>query len=882
MSAKQTKTPASIGEAGVLYGFDPTNNNIINAAKINANGAIAVTGISGGGGGGSSDTTEATQLLVKTAVESINTKTPALIDGATPVTDAGKSFTVDTFNAKLRDAFQTYPGTNWTTVTQASGDIVMIDGNAGGASYLSVSLDPLSSNTSTWIESASTFSMPVDAAFGVHMSQRTLGQEFSVELVSTETPIPTQADLAIASISQTTTTLSVTTSLVHNLRVGARIGIVGVADSRFNYPSLVIATTPTPTTFTATAGPAGALPSVTAGPFSGGVVYSRSAIGGAPNGTSMLFENPTVTNGTLYVKAEGGDPMPIGGTLNGNHSVTLSTTASIQAINAALNYAFRPTTEFRLSLLADRLQWSDVGVDSVGQSSSRGNITQVVPNPDATYKIRFRATNNKALTVPVAHIQAVAKTGTTTATITTQTPHGLTTGDLIAAYGVRDQTNFANLTAATVVASIIDSTNFTVIWGSAVTAASQSGVIYRVNGNNLPSQLGANAITIQTFTRTSNVVTVTGTGSWAGLLIGDYINLAALHDTAGTDLSVDGAYRVRDIQTTSLFLEPIGSTPTGIDIASTNCGGMVIKRTDFRLSFVRLFDFERVRVETLSRPLSDMSSSMPVVVQNIPAVAQSGTWTVNATATQGPVAALGVNNAGSWPVRNAAVRTIDVASAAITTTQTSAAIDVTGNNGAQQFTLDVTAVSGTLPRCYFRVQESFDGGTNFVTTFDLPPAINTTDKTHATPVLPVLGTHCRYVRTVTGTTPSITNSVTRTERVGETARTRRQLVDRVVNLTVTTASTEFLYIDGCSKGQIVLTLGTATTAPTLKVQVCDDVSNNGWYDVTGATVAGTASTTVASAIFDLPPGKFARLVPTVAGSVITADSYTLMLKAWAA
>ena len=40
MSAKQTKTPASIGEAGVLYGFDPSNTNKINAMRMTATGAI--------------------------------------------------------------------------------------------------------------------------------------------------------------------------------------------------------------------------------------------------------------------------------------------------------------------------------------------------------------------------------------------------------------------------------------------------------------------------------------------------------------------------------------------------------------------------------------------------------------------------------------------------------------------------------------------------------------------------------------------------------------------------------------------------------------------------------------------------------------------------
>ena len=70
---------------------------------------------------------------------------------------------------------------------------------------------------------------------------------------------------------------------------------------------------------------------------------------------------------------------------------------------------------------------------------------------------------------------------------------------------------------------------------------------------------------------------------------------------------------MRDIQTTNLFLEPVGNTPTGTDIALTNCGGGVIKRTDFRLSFIRLLDYERLRVEALPRPSGDSANALPIV-----------------------------------------------------------------------------------------------------------------------------------------------------------------------------------------------------------------------------------------------------------------------------
>ena len=534
---------------------------------------------------------------------------------AIPITDNGIPLNIKNFNGKLREAFQTFPNTNWTVPKQGAGDIIKIEGNAGGASYLTVSLDPLTPNTETWVESVGRFKMPSELSFGAHMSQRTLGQEVSMEFVSDEPIIPLFSDIAIASIQQSTTTLTVTTSQEHGLKVGNRIGIRGVVDSRLNYPSLVIATTPTLTSFTVTAGAAGTIPSITAS-STGGFIYARSAMGGSPNGTSMLFENNSHANASFYAKSESGDSMPIGGTITGNHSMGINSSSSIQPINAALNYAFRPATEYRLSMLIDRLQWSDTTVDSTGQSSSRANLSQVVPNPDVDYKVRFRATNNKSLTVPVAQIVSAVKSGTTTATITTDVPHGLTISDQITIYGIRDQSAsaFPNLTTATAVASVINATQFTVVTGTASTVTSYGGYVARVNGGNLMSSLGAIAQTVQSVVRTSNVLTVVGSASWSGFLIGDLINLVGVRNTInGDSIGIDGAYRVRDIQTTNLFLEPVGNTPTGTDIALTNCGGGVIKRTDFRLSFIRLLDYERLRVEALPRPNGDSANALPIV-----------------------------------------------------------------------------------------------------------------------------------------------------------------------------------------------------------------------------------------------------------------------------
>lgn len=535
--------------------------------------------------------------------------------------------------AKFREAFESYaPGVGGKWVeSKGSGDLVFVDGNALAASYLVVSKSPLNPNTVTEIETTARFGMPIELAVGLSMSQRTLGQEVAVEIVSDEevTPVP---DVSIASISQSGTTLTINTTLPHGLVVGKRIGIKDVPDCRLNYPALVVATTPSPTQITATAGPGGTIPSVTAGPFNAGAVFFRSALGYSENGTSILFENATATNASVYVRSESGDALP-SGTAAGNHAITVGSTASVQAVNAALTYAFQPTTEFRCTLMADRLQWSDGGVDAIAQFNHRLTRTQVVPDPDARYKLRIRATNNDSLTVPTAQIVSVAKTGATTATIIFDRPHNLTTADLVVAYGVRDQTNFANLTAATAVASVVNPTTITAVWGAAVTATSYGGYAAKVQGGNLMSALGQGVVVCQSAALAGGVLTLVGNTNWAGLLIGDLCDGIGIRNAVdGATLGVDGAYRVRNIVATTLELERVDGGVMPSDFTTTNCGGTVIKRTDMRVSFVRIFDFERERVEILPRPVGDVAGANSVVVANTVAVTMASTNVAGTTA----------------------------------------------------------------------------------------------------------------------------------------------------------------------------------------------------------------------------------------------------------
>jgi hypothetical protein len=580
------------------------------------------------------------------SVDSINRRFADTGDGGWA--EVGKSISYNV-TGKFREAFEAYDpidGGKWVE-SKASGDLVFVDGNAAAASYLVISKDPLAAGTETSIEQDANlhFEMPSEIAVACSMSQRTLGQEFSIEAVDTSAVLPDVADIAIASIAQTTTTMTIDTVAPHGLSVGKSIGIYGCSDMRANYPALVVASIPTPTQITCTAGPGGTIASQTITNPAGakGSIYFRQRLGRASNGVSQIFENAIVTNASIYLRSESGDALP-SGTIAGSHSTTVGTTAPIQLVNSANTYAFGATTEYRMLLQSDRVQIADAAVDATAQLTARATRTQVCPDPSGLYKLRFRATNNKALTVPAAQIVSAVKTGTTTATITTDVAHGLALGDPVVIYGIRDQaaTSFPNLLTAAAVASIVSPTSFTIVQGTAGTVTSYGGYVAEVQGGNLMSSLGANAVvaqsaTLSTLSDGTRQLVLTGNTNWAGLSIGDMLNVVGCRNaTDGATLSVDGPWKVANSVTTALTLVlPFsGQRVLPADFASVNCGGGIIKRTDLRISFVRVFDYERLRVEGLARPGSDASSALPVAVQNslaVTAVTTQGTPVAPAT-----------------------------------------------------------------------------------------------------------------------------------------------------------------------------------------------------------------------------------------------------------
>jgi hypothetical protein len=543
----------------------------------------------------------------------------------------------------FREAFETYtPNTGglWNQ-SLGSGDLVLAEGNALGASYLDISKSPFNAGTETIVETAESWPMPIELSLGIHRSQNALGQEFSVEVVDDGTPIAAVPDIAVSVISQSTTTLTVTTAAPHGLSIGQCIGIYGCADSRFNYASLVVASVnPTTNTFTCTAGPTGNIPSVTATPSAAGVfVYVRRRLGLANDGTSMIFESATATSASFYFRSNSGDAFPgvTGAALTGNHSSTVATNASVALSSSPFSYTLSPTSEYRLQMASDKIQWFDSAVDVATGTTQRVIRTSVCPSPGKRYRLRFRGTNNRGLTVPNARVISATKSGTTTATVVFDRPHGYTTSDLVAMYGSRDQTNFPNNATPTAVLSVVSPTSITVVWGATTTGTGNGGFMARAQGGQAAQ--GVQATAVQSASITNGVLTLVGAANWSGLLNGDFVNFFGGYDTLGGDANLDGVYRVANSATTSLDLVPIGGTVIPTTLASVNIGGAVIRRTCSRVSWARLFSYSRERVEFATRPQGDLTGAVPVQVTNSPATSASvqGIQANNATTVPNPV-----------------------------------------------------------------------------------------------------------------------------------------------------------------------------------------------------------------------------------------------------
>ena len=207
---------------------------------------------------------------------------------------------------------------------------------------------------------------------------------------------------------------------------------------------------------------------------------------------------------------------------------------------------------------------------------------------------------------------------------------------------------------------------------------------------------------------------------------------------------------------------------------------------------------------------------------------------------------------------NLAATTItDIASAAITTTQTSANITMVGIQ-CVSFQVAVSAVSGTSPTLDVVVQETMDS-VNYYDIYHFPRI--TAIGQYQSPQMKLNGIGIRFVRTVGGTTPSFTNSVVRINR-SVSADYYRNFLSRTIDPNTLNSTTATYYTEGCDQFQIVANMNSGGTAPVFKLQGSEDGTY--WYDMATVTsVVSSATQAISNGQF-IP--KFVRGITSTAGT----------------
>jgi hypothetical protein len=651
------------------------------------------------------------------------------------------------------------------------------------------------------------------------------------------------------------------------------VHVVGLVDSRLNYQNACIkyiSADRKQITFgfsDEVALPSLAIPVVT--PTLGTAkLHFYNNLAGAAEGFGIRFTGTTDTSAAIVSLFGNGDAQ-VSGTLFGDHRVTIATSAR-SALNGVYgNVEMKATSRYRLEGRPNEAVVLDKPAEnSATVFTARVARTAVKPAVHLPLYPRFRVYQPVGMTRPTDKITAISKSGTTTATVTHTGTRVYQVGEVVGIHGVRDTTNFAFANGT--ITTVLSPTQFQLVLGSAVTATSYGGSVSIVNGGAVqPGVISQSVATVRQFATTQpDWLELTGSATWAGVVIGDYINLYGVRDSAGADLGVDGPWEVANVGT-GLVLKPIYDlfgtrrspvTPS-IGTTAVNAGGTVILRTTARVHDLMLEQWSENKVMLDGAGTNRTDKALPVYgVGGSIAVSQSTAATVSTT-----------SGLGGWFVHPAHVRIADVASAALTSTSTGAAIGNNQGNGFQ-VTIPVTAVTGTSPTLDVRIEESFDGGTNWVTLYEFQRI--TATGSYNSPILRATGASIRYIRTVGGTSPSFTHAVSRNLLPFMPSEPQKRIVDRTIVPNTLNSTTPALFQGAANNVQLVVNMGAiTTTAPQFQIEGSEDGTN--WYAI------GTPLLAVASSTVEVTVNKsatFVRARVSTAGSGATLGYVSL--KAW--
>jgi hypothetical protein len=166
------------------------------------------------------------------------------------------------------------------------------------------------------------------------------------------------------------------------------------------------------------------------------------------------------------------------------------------------------------------------------------------------------------------------------------------------------------------------------------------------------------------------------------------------------------------------------------------------------------------------------------------------------------------------------------------------------------------------------VEESYDGGTNWVRIYEFP-RITAVGAWTSPLIRASFGTKYRYVQTIAGTTPSFTRAINRVQ-FSSNAPLIRQFVDRSIVTTTLNSTTPITgafiggyNVDGCDLFQMTISMGAiVTTAPQFVIEGSED--GIAWYMISPTPLTSIASTNLIQVVPNVLP-KFARIRVSTAG-----------------
>lgn len=708
---------------------------------------------------------------------------------------ASGALSVGNANKKVRDNFADGNSDNWDTILDTN-DLIVFDGNSSGASYLGIVKSVFSGVNNTQLSSKLTFSFPFRFGFAPSLSQRMVGQEYSVSFISTKEDdsidyMEQPDNINPISLSVTSNVATIVTDVPHKLAGGDRVILCNFADSRLNVGPVVV----TPVTLTSFTIPL-SIANGSSYNISGGIVKLADPLNNAKNGIGILYDNATATSAALIGRRNGKKFR--------NNPISTITTVANQVINNPYTDSFIASGENEIRANMEGISYLSRSPDTTSGPTYSAKVAQAIPDEYYNYKVQVRAKNLDNMTGIKCKILSMSKTGTITATVVTTEPHGLTVDSWIMCYGAKDLTNFPNLTTAVKVSSIIDSTTFTVVWGTATTNSSYGGIVVLINGS-VPL-LGVANTSVQSFSVSAGIMTII-TGSTLPFSIGDYITVSGLVDPI-----YEGVYKIAKINSTTT--EVYCNKP---DKVSTVSGGAVVKNSMLRLHTLRMLDYNRQVVEIDSRGNNDMSSALPVM--QLSSVTTPSTQSTGTNTT--------IWNSGGY----SGLLVTDVSSASLTTTTTSTSVTpgAVANIGvySNSFSVIVTSKSGTNSTLDVVVQESIDNGTNWRDVYHFPRI--TEIGNYTSPLIrAIYGTRYRYVQTVGGTTPSFTRSINRIQSTNN-GQMYKNFINRTINPTVTESVTPSYEVDGCDQIQLVVYMGSSPSPVEFILEGSED--NLNYYEL---------------------------------------------------